>query len=659
MYPVRARSKATAPGRSEVRLAVLAAAILAALCTTGDTALLARTYNYFGGGALNRPFALHAKSQYLAFLFESAAYDVVFYCCVFLLLSWVLLMLFGPRLKPVQRLVAAGVGLSGLGFGAMGLRYKLFEYFGDKFSFHALKDLTAGRLTNMFGWISASTFLLFLPVPVLVVLLTLAIHWIGKKKFAIEPFRLGRGAFLFLLGASSCLLANHVLVSPHKELQYGLSNKLSYDVIDKGVRSVWDYDRNPYVERVLDQVAHASAADVAWASTVAPDGRWAPITKTNKKNVFVTVIETFRSDVTEMQLQGEAVMPYFEGLAKQYAATRVAVSDYGITSRAILTVLSGMLHFQSGDTPYLPGQLRRLGYQLHGVSAQDESWGDVRQLVGMDHFASYFDASMRTLDPAQLSAYERINHISVTVDSQDVVTHIFKALDNSPKAPEFFYINFQDLHYPYYEEGLPKHFITEGHKESSFFTPANAAQIKLQYANAANHLDHAFASLVEGLKARNLLEDSVVVIVGDHPDSIYENGLLGHAWSLHPSQRFTPLLVVHGKGHLTAPASQTDVYRLIRDSLDPDSTLPPLTITEDPAKKIFVVAGPLEKPRHLGFLSLHDLAQYDVGANLAQFGSSQGWTVPSRLKPGSAERQTFERLMDEWKAELVLQSKTP
>ena len=32
---------------------------------------------------------------------------------------------------------------------------------------------------------------------------------------------------------------------------------------------------------------------------------------------------------------------------------------------------------------------------------------------------------------------------------------------------------------------------------------------------------------------------------------------------------------------------------------------------------------------------------------------------PSRLKPGSAEMQTFDALLAEWKAELVLQNKAP
>jgi hypothetical protein len=312
-----------------------------------------------------------------------------------------------------------------------------------------------------------------------------------------------------------------------------------------------------------------------------------------------------------------------------------------------------MLHFHNG-TDYMPGQLRRLGYRLNAVSAQDENWGDVKQLAGMDHFDSYFDTTMRKVDETKLSAYQRINHVLVTLDAEEVVQHVFEAVDQAPRAPQFFYINFQDLHYPYYVEEIPLRFITKGHLESSFFTAANAPQIKLQYANAANHLDQALGHFVEGLKTRGLWDNSVVVMVGDHPDSIYENGLLGHAWSLHPSQRFTPLLVVHGKGELTAPASQTDILRIVRDSLDPDANLPPLTMREDPSKKIFMIGGPLEQPRHLGFLSLHRLVQYDVVANRIQFDNSP-WAIPSSLKKGSAEAQEFDQLIGLWRAELELQ----
>jgi len=641
--------------RSEHGLAILVATLLAAFATLIDAAALYQTYNYFGGGALNRPFALHTHSQYLAFFLESAGYDFLFYTALFWGSLWLLLRLWGQRLKPVQRLFLTAVSLGVLIAGATVLRYKIFQYFSDKFSFKALKDLTSGHLTNMFSWISGDTFLFLAAIPVLIVLVVLLVRRVGKLQVSLAPFQPGWRAVLIMAAGGAVVLANHVLIAPDKELRYGLSTKVSYGAIDTGLRSVWDYDRNPYVAQVADQVAHASPQDVEAARGVAPDGAWAPIAKTNGKNVFVIVVETFRSDVTEMKIQGDAVMPTFASLARQNAATVSGVSDYGITSRAILTVLSGMLHFHSG-TDFMPGQLRRLGYRLNAVSAQEENWGDVKELTGMDHFDSYYDASMKKRDESKLTTYQRINHVLITLDAEDVVQHVFDAVDHSPRAPLFFYINFQDLHYPYYAEEIPLRFIPKGHTESSFFTAANAPQIKLQYANAANHLDQALGHFVAGLQARGLWDNSVVVMVGDHPDSIYENGLLGHAWTLHPSQRFTPLLVVHGKGEVVAPASQTDILRIVRDSLDPDSNLPPTTMREDPNKKIFMIAGPLDQPRYLGFLSLHRLVQYDLEANRIQSGSSP-WVAPSSLKKGSVEAQEFDQLMALWKAELVLQKK--
>ena len=639
--------------RSEHGLAILVATLLAAFATLIDAAALYQTYNYFGGGALNRPFALRTHSQYLAFFLESAGYDFLFYTALFWGSVWLMLRLLGQRLKPVQRLFLAAVSLGLLIVGATVLRYKIFQYFSDKFTFQALKDLTSGHLTNMFSWISGDTFLFLAAIPVLIVVMVLLVRLVGRLQVSLNPFQPGKRAVLIMAAGAVVVLANHVLIAPDKELRCGLATKVSYSAIDTGLRSLWEYDRNPYVAKVADQVAHRSPQDVEAARNLAPDGTWIPIAKTNGKNVFVIVVETFRSDVTEMKIQGDEVMPSFASLARQNAATGSAVSDYGITSRAILTVLSGTLHFHNG-TDYMPGQLRRLGYRLNAVSAQDENWGDVKQLAGMDHFDSYFDTTMRKVDETKLSAYQRINHVLVTLDAEEVVQHVFEAVDQAPRAPQFFYINFQDLHYPYYVEEIPLRFITKGHLESSFFTAANAPQIQLQYANAANHLDQALGHFVEGLKTRGLWDNSVVVMVGDHPDSIYENGLLGHAWSLHPSQRFTPLLVVHGKGELTAPASQTDILRIVRDSLDPDANLPPLTMREDPSKKIFMIGGPLEQPRHLGFLSLHRLVQYDVVANRIQFDNSP-WAIPSSLKKGSAEAQEFDQLIGLWRAELELQ----
>lgn len=158
-----------------------------------------------------------------------------------------MLRLLGQRLKPVQRLFLAAVSLGLLIVGATVLRYKIFQYFSDKFTFQALKDLTSGHLTNMFSWISGDTFLFLAAIPVLIVVMVLLVRLVGRLQVSLNPFQPGKRAVLIMAAGAVVVLANHVLIAPDKELRYGLATKVSYSAIDTGLRSLWEYDRNPYV----------------------------------------------------------------------------------------------------------------------------------------------------------------------------------------------------------------------------------------------------------------------------------------------------------------------------------------------------------------------------------------------------------------------------
>ena len=150
------------------------------------------------------------------------------------------------------------------------------------------------------------------------------------------------------------------------------------------------------------------------------------------------------------------------------------------------------------------------------------------------------------------------------------------------------FVNYQDLHYPYFSEHMDRKFIKQGHPEAEYFNSHNVEAIERQYANAANYLDRSIRELFDGLARRGILDNTLIIIMGDHPDSFFENGLLGHAWTLDEHQRRTSVTVVNGAGHYTAPIDQMDLARIVVNSLAAESQESPLKIDLDPNKKVFV-----------------------------------------------------------------------
>lgn len=80
------------------------------------------------------------------------------------------------------------------------------------------------------------------------------------------------------------------------------------------------------------------------------------------------------------------------------------------------------------------------------------------------------------------------------------------------------------------------------------------------YASRLQRLDGCFGRFVSFLKARQRFENSIIIITGDHGDSLGENGHWGHAMWLFPEDVRVPL-IVHIPEALR-PGLTTDLTRL-------------------------------------------------------------------------------------------------
>lgn len=647
-----------APWFSFFMLAVLAS----------EAYLVHRTEQFFGGGALNRPFGIDSRREVAAYFMEGVGYDLLFYgtlCAIFFCFPLV------RRLNVFQRNVLLAFGLGGVFATVLTARWKIFEYFKNEFDIGVLKELTAGKLTHLFAWVGLEQFLLLLIVPVLLLAFAAILRILGRFGRGIRSLRPGGRVFAILALGWAVLVFNHFATTQYEDLRFGLSNKLSYSTIDKALVAVTDFDGDGFGPLTVpkdpdnrDENIHpyavdypangvdedALAGDLPELSPASYEDAIPFLESTNGQNVILIVVETFRVDVIDKTIDGREVTPFLNQVANKHAYTDLAYSNYGVTARAIHSLFKGSLHYNESD-PSISDELRRLGYKTFAVSAQNETWGDTAKIVGFDHFDKVFDARDVDWNSRELTTWQKMNPMGLTVDSSELNGHIWPIIDKAKNDPFFLYINYQDLHYPYHNPEMDLVFIDKGVVTADFFKAENREAILRQYANAAHHLDKSIQALWEHLSSLGLDDKTMVVIIGDHPDSFYENGLLGHAWTVDEHQRRTPLFIINGKGVYKTPVGQDEIASMVFNTLDPDVQLPSLSFSFDPDKRVFELSALLEEPRQIAWISPDDLVTYDFKTARLQLGKDAPWIRPDEITTGDPKYYLFKSLVHRWESE--------
>ena len=125
------------------------------------------------------------------------------------------------------------------------------------------------------------------------------------------------------------------------------------------------------------------------------------------------------------------------------------------------------------------------------------------------------------------------------------------------RRPFFLYLHYMDAHAPYrpsarfYDEAplhagsdreIPNDHVEYLYRKKNLNTPAASRRVAELYAAEIQAVDAAVGILFDGLAARGLLEDSIVVVTSDHGESFREHGTTEHGWNFYPEVYEVPLL---------------------------------------------------------------------------------------------------------------------
>jgi membrane-anchored protein YejM (alkaline phosphatase superfamily) len=179
------------------------------------------------------------------------------------------------------------------------------------------------------------------------------------------------------------------------------------------------------------------------------------------------------------------------------------------------------------------------------------------------------------------------------------VTDMIDFVDKA-KSPFFSFMFFESAHANYYfpEESVIAPDYLEDFNYITVDVEKDIELIRNRYINAVHHLDSQIGRVLHALEEQGRLEDTVVIVTGDHGEEFMENGRWGHNSTFSQEQIRVPMLVY-------APDLGTGVHSEITSHLDMPATV-------------------------LSLLGYHaDPSLYSFGQDLFSANYNRGYTVVS------------------------------
>ena len=315
-----------------------------------------------------------------------------------------------------------------------------------------------------------------------------------------------------------------------------------------------------------------------------------------RPNVLLVVLDTTRRDRLGLYGYDRETTPALDALAADGIIYERAISAGSWTLPSHASIFTGLYPRDHGTTvehwrllpefDTLAEQLRRDGFETVGVCSNPWVSANTGLQQGFDRFEEVWrdrKEDNRDLHGAAL-----------------VTERLLGWLDQRTAAerPFFAFVNYLEPHSPYQPpEPYRSRFLPEDADRAvvadvmDWETPrefgyilglpgyeisAEASRIlSALYDAEVAYQDLRFGQLIEGLRERGVLDDTIIVVVADHGEQLGEHGMLDHKMSLYAENVHVPLIVRYPKAlprgvRIEAQVQSNDIYATILDLVESD-----------------------------------------------------------------------------------------
>ncbi|WP_315652566.1 sulfatase-like hydrolase/transferase [Roseateles aquae] len=555
---------------ADKRALILIILALSLVLSGAELALIELKYGIFQGGFLQaRP--LSQPGQRIAYLLFVLGLNTA-----------VLIALAGlwqglARRLGVRRrlgLFDFSLAMLSLGLGGLALRFQLHAYFGDLLSFAVARNLGGGSLVQALHYIAEEGLMALAGLALLLGLAYLLRRRVARGAEQLWSPALPMGRFALAGGVVAVVLV--AAVNRSEDLAVHAKRVNTHLVLDAALNTLTDFDGDGYGMFAMvrdpapfDTTVYPGALDIPDDGKdqdgLAGDFHREPAPELRvvdrggrHPHLVLVVLESTRADALQARAStGIDAMPQLQMLAAEGTHSEHYYSHTGFTTSSLRAMFTASV--ADHGEPMLSAQLKVAGYRLNVISGQDESFGDMDRNTGLLRHASHYSDAGRHADRR---VFANASAGSLTLSNDDVATQFEQLVGDADfSRPQFVYLNFQSPHFPYHYKGLPQRLTTDLLARKDI-KPEHRKGLRDTYLNACSDADAQVGRVVRALKAAGQWSNTLLVVVGDHGEALFDSGYLGHGFQISEEQMRT-VFVSNRRLQLPDLFGHADLARLL------------------------------------------------------------------------------------------------
>ena len=621
--------------------------------------LLHFKYTTFTGGFLQQ-FSYQTSYDRLVFILLSFWFDTILFGLLALIWFHFSDKLHKNGLVSYYNYIVFSVLIMGCW---LGLKFEVLSYFNDTINFQIIKNIGGGSLRSALLYVSNEITLVVSIILAVFFMVVIGGRVVVQFQYAhtvdIDKIKSARLYPIFFIALLLTPIVTFV-ISENEFLRYGMQKKTSYQLINHVLDNLSDFDSdgfgvfsNPRDKDNFNSSLYPGALDIP-GNGIDEDGflgdalmpapsedRLKAINPEKGKHIILIVLESARADLLEKKVRGQYVAPVLREIAEKGTSINNAYSHTGYTVTSLNAIFNRSLTGKNDNN--LLAFLRKAKYQISIVSGQDESFGGVATSTGMkEEGVSYFDARTAIDDRVYVSKESG----SLRLSEERVVKQFeVRAAELDYTEPQFIYLNFQAAHFPYSHPKMVKR-ITQHLIPRSEINISNKARVEDAYWNAIANADWAVGEIFKMLEQYDILDNTTVVLLGDHGESLFDNGFLGHGYAINEIQTRIPLIINDPNIVVTEAIGQIDVAEIaIRSALGLKNRW------DNKGKVVFQLVGSLNRPvliAHVGNGGQRTL--FDFRTERVFFSELKLWKSYEEAIDDSKFKHRLETLIRHWES---------